>query len=557
MMSPELSSGPGSFHGGASSQSPVVLFLAAQPVGLPRLELGEECRSIEEKLRAANCHHQLQLRSRWAARPDDLLQALNEDSPSVLHFSGHGSGDQGICFQGNDGGVLHVTSEGLAGVLRAAGTGVSVVLLNACYSESQAEVLRSHIPCVIGLPTTIGDGAAIVYSESFYRALAFGNSVANAHAQGIAALGLPRVDGQMRDVVGSEPAQLASEPKLLNRPGVDPDAIYVVAKAPRTSCTLVIKATVDDFTGEVAARLTEVLRQCTRDFSLRIKDIKKGSVRLLIELSPEALGVLVDLKATNQLEQLIGFDVVDLILPPAEGDVSEGSSTTGERNAEVSSAARSAADTPHTVNASADVAASGTPPSRVDRKREQEALAYARSRQPEAALKLLMVTYGGRLKAFLSRLVSDPARIWHVYQASFRRAARGIGRFRARKYDSVWAWLCQITWETFVQEEQLVAPGGSVVASRAFREPGATGASDVVAERLASPALSMDTDRLEQCLMELPWHLRAQPLMRFSLGLSYTEIGTVMGIDAGTVERNVSQIQVGLRRRMGMKGGGQ
>ena len=68
-----------------------VLFLAANPVEIPLLQLGEECRAIEDKIRAAKFREKLRFRSRWAARPDDLLQALHEDDPAVLHFSGHGA----------------------------------------------------------------------------------------------------------------------------------------------------------------------------------------------------------------------------------------------------------------------------------------------------------------------------------------------------------------------------------------------------------------------------------------------------------------------------------
>ncbi len=35
----------------------------------------------------------VELESRWAVRPSDLLQALNEAEPRVVHFSGHGSAD--------------------------------------------------------------------------------------------------------------------------------------------------------------------------------------------------------------------------------------------------------------------------------------------------------------------------------------------------------------------------------------------------------------------------------------------------------------------------------
>src|SRR6185295_13986290 len=132
----------------------------------------------------------IRFRSRWAARPDDLLQALNEDTPSILHFSGHGTGEHGLCFQAEDGGVLSVSTEGLEQVMRAAGASVTVVVLNACFSEVQAQALVAHVPCVIGMSDTIGDEAAIIYAGSFYRALASGMSVANAHQQGLAALAL-------------------------------------------------------------------------------------------------------------------------------------------------------------------------------------------------------------------------------------------------------------------------------------------------------------------------------------------------------------------------------
>src|SRR5512140_3012718 len=171
-------------------QLSTVLFLAANPVQVQPLQLGEECRAIENKIRAAKFRDQIRFRSRWAARPADLLHALNEDTPKVLHFSGHGAGDQGLCFQSEDGSALSVSTDILAQIMRAAGASVTVVVLNACYSEVQAQALIAHVPCVIGMSDAIGDEAAIIYAESFYRALASGTSVASAHEQGIVALGL-------------------------------------------------------------------------------------------------------------------------------------------------------------------------------------------------------------------------------------------------------------------------------------------------------------------------------------------------------------------------------
>lgn len=210
-------------------QPSTVLFLAANSAEVPLLQLGEECRAIEDKIRAARFRDQIRFDSRWAARPDDLLQALNEDSPLVLHFSGHGAGDEGLYFQSEDGSALLVSADALSLVMQAAGAGVMLVVLNACYSEVQAQALVAHVPCVIGMSSAIGDEAAIVYAASLYRALAFGKSVANAHEQGLAALALhSTVREQTRDVEGAEATPRAPLPVLLHRPDIDADHIYIV-----------------------------------------------------------------------------------------------------------------------------------------------------------------------------------------------------------------------------------------------------------------------------------------------------------------------------------------
>lgn len=214
--------------GGTLNQPSTILYLAANPVTLRRVQLDEECRAIEHNIRTAKYRSLVRLRSSWAARADDLLQVLNEESPLVLHFSGHGAGEQGLCFQTDDGRAASVTAEALAQVMEATGGSVRFVVLNACYSEVQARALITHVPCVIGMPAAIGDTAAITYAASLYRALAFGKSVANAHRQGLAALALQAPQGELRDA--EPPTQLSTpiDPILLVRPGSDPNDIYLV-----------------------------------------------------------------------------------------------------------------------------------------------------------------------------------------------------------------------------------------------------------------------------------------------------------------------------------------
>jgi len=224
-----------------------VLFVAANPVGTKPLQLDEEIRQITTKLRAAEYRDSLELVSRWAVRPDDLLQALLEVKPQIVHFSGHGtqgepisgpppsplpsgrdlippdSGQAGqLIFMGDRGQPQPVSQEALVYLFRTLRDNVRVVVLNACHSRPQAEALAETIDCSIGMNQPIGDEAAIVFAVSFYRALGFGRSVREAFELGKAALLL---EGIPED----------KTPELLTRQGVDDTRLILIPRRPRRS----------------------------------------------------------------------------------------------------------------------------------------------------------------------------------------------------------------------------------------------------------------------------------------------------------------------------------
>src|SRR4051794_24312972 len=193
-----------------------VLFLAANPAGTQRLQLDEEIRQITAKVRASEHRDSLELVSRWAVRPDDLLQALLEVKPHIVHFSGHGSKAQELILLDEQGNPKPVSQEALAHLLRTLKDNIRVVVLNACYSRPQAEALAETIDCTVGMSRAIGDAAAIVFAASFYRALGFGRSVREAFELGKAALLL---EGIPED----------KTPELLTHPGVDAGGLVLVA----------------------------------------------------------------------------------------------------------------------------------------------------------------------------------------------------------------------------------------------------------------------------------------------------------------------------------------
>jgi tetratricopeptide (TPR) repeat protein len=309
----------------ATRTGTTVLFLAANPVEIPLLQLGEECRAIEDKIRAASFREKLRFRSRWAARPDDLLQALHEDDPTVLHFSGHGTGAQGLCFLAEDGGVLSVNSDGLGQVIRAAGDSIQLVVLNACYTKVQAQSLVAHVPCVIGMPSVIGDKSAIVYVAELYRALAFGKSVARAHQCGLALLAIHSMAGHMRDIDMAESALRTAPPELLVRTGVDPGRVYIVQGAqsvstvPASSSESRIHLEIDvdaDFETLDANTLSKLVSEICRlsgGRPVRILCVTKGSIRLYLSFEPEAARMLMNLRHSGHLNQLGDLRVLKVV----------------------------------------------------------------------------------------------------------------------------------------------------------------------------------------------------------------------------------------------------
>lgn len=174
----------------------IVLFMAANPLDQTQLRLDEEARAIADTIRKSEHRDAVGLISCWAVRPLDVLQALNEHRPRVVHFSGHGSENDEIVFQDNHGAAKLVSKEAITQTMAAASGEIQLVFFNTCFSRNQAEAVVQHVPAAIGMRTSIGDEAARVFSAAFYSAIGFGLSVQRAFAQAKAALMLEGIAEQ-------------------------------------------------------------------------------------------------------------------------------------------------------------------------------------------------------------------------------------------------------------------------------------------------------------------------------------------------------------------------
>ena len=165
-----------------------VLFLASNPIDTQSLRLDAEARAIQEMIRKADYRDTIRFETRWAVRTSDLLQAINEVDPDIIHFSGHGAPDGELAFENVNGECKLVTKEAITQTIATLSDKVRLIFFNACFSAIQAEHVVQHVDAAIGMNTSIGDDAARVFASQFYSSIGFGKNLKTAFNQAKAAL---------------------------------------------------------------------------------------------------------------------------------------------------------------------------------------------------------------------------------------------------------------------------------------------------------------------------------------------------------------------------------
>lgn len=194
-----------------------MLFISASPEGTPGLAVDEELRLIQERIRMAEHRDAFEIVVAPAARPDDLLQALLQHAPDVIHLSVHGHEAGGLLLEGSREPIEVISAAALQRLLKEFPS-IRLAVLNACYSIAEATAIADTVDVTIAMRGAVRDRAAIDFAGAFYSALGFGRSLKQAFDLGRAALlakGAPEADAEI--------------PELIPRRGVDPGAIHLVS----------------------------------------------------------------------------------------------------------------------------------------------------------------------------------------------------------------------------------------------------------------------------------------------------------------------------------------
>lgn len=177
-------------------ESITVLFLASNPTDTDSLRLDEEVREIQQRIRLSEYRDSISFQSRWAVRSSDILQAIDETNPTIIHFSGHGTDESELVLMNTDGSAKIVSKEAITAAISTASDSVRLVMFNTCFSEGQAANIVNSIDAAIGMADSVRDDAAVIFASQFYSSLGFGHSVQKAFNQAKAALMLEGIPGE-------------------------------------------------------------------------------------------------------------------------------------------------------------------------------------------------------------------------------------------------------------------------------------------------------------------------------------------------------------------------
>ena len=179
-----------------------ILILAANPKNSSLRRLDREVRDIEAGMKRSKLREEFEIVTQLALRTGDIHRALLDKDPAIVHFAGQGAGANGLIFEDNNGKAKLVSTQALTRLFKYFKNKVECVVLNACYSEEQAEALREHIGYVVGVEDEITNRQAIQFATGFYDALGAGRSYEDASEMGRIAVDMsaPAVSKKQRNL---------------------------------------------------------------------------------------------------------------------------------------------------------------------------------------------------------------------------------------------------------------------------------------------------------------------------------------------------------------------
>ncbi|MCE5257535.1 MAG: CHAT domain-containing protein [Chloroflexi bacterium] len=170
-----------------------ILVMAANPLDQAQLNWQHEIDVLQEALAELTQAGQVRIDVLPQANYEKMLNALQTQTPDVVHYVGHGHYNREL----QQGALVLEDEHGRTSLLKAhemshmfCRFGVNLVVLNACDTANGAwaglapSLVRAEIPAVVAMQWPVEDQAATRFSRFFYKALAMGRTIDECMAEG-------------------------------------------------------------------------------------------------------------------------------------------------------------------------------------------------------------------------------------------------------------------------------------------------------------------------------------------------------------------------------------
>ncbi len=161
----------------------ILLLIASNPDDQEQLNAPLEFREIEERIKLSKDGYKFKIITKMAVRVRDILNAINQNNPDFIHFSGHGE-NKNLIIQNESGVTQELSKEAIVALVKSCAKPIKLMVFSSCESQAIAKEVSNIIDVSVGMNGDVGDKDAAIFSAQFYSGIAYGLSVKIAFEQG-------------------------------------------------------------------------------------------------------------------------------------------------------------------------------------------------------------------------------------------------------------------------------------------------------------------------------------------------------------------------------------
>lgn len=165
-----------------NSRKKIVMAMAS-PKDLNRLRTDREAREVYVALKRKIRDREYILENYPCASYEDVHLILSEQKPWLFHFSGYGKSNE-LILMSDDGLSDPISIDTLIKLLEYYKGITECIVLNSSFSALIARKICKYVRYCIGYENDLADSSSTAYSAGFYRAIALGRAIEDAHKAG-------------------------------------------------------------------------------------------------------------------------------------------------------------------------------------------------------------------------------------------------------------------------------------------------------------------------------------------------------------------------------------